>query len=79
MAPGIPFNYAFLNDNFAENSTYGDWSYRADAEVWKELPTFDYDPPELASILSNNISNLGILGIWVVMTFGLLSASIKKI
>ena len=28
----------FLNDHFAENSTYGDWSYQADPEVWKELP-----------------------------------------
>ncbi|MGB5191316.1 ABC transporter permease [Robiginitalea sp.] len=69
----------FLNDHFAENSSYGDWSYLADPEVWKQLPAFEYDPPELASILSGNLSNLGILGIWLVVTFGLLSISLKKI
>ena len=52
----------FLNDNFAENSSYGEWSYQADADVWKDLPAFDYDPPELRSILSRNISQSGNSG-----------------
>ena len=69
----------FLNDHFAENSSYGDWSYQADPEVWKDLPEFEYDPPALASILSSNLSNLGILGIWLLISFGFLSVSIKKI
>ena len=24
----------FLNDNFKDNSSYGEWSYRADADTW---------------------------------------------
>lgn len=69
----------FLNDHFAENSSYGDWSYQADPEVWKQLPPFEYDPPELASILASNTSNLGILALWLLGTFGLLTVSLKRI
>ncbi|MEO9513978.1 MAG: DUF3526 domain-containing protein [Flavobacteriaceae bacterium] len=69
----------FLNDNFAKNSDYGDWSYKADADVWKELPAFEYDPPELSAILSQNTSNLGILGIWLFVSFSLLFFTAKTI
>jgi ABC-2 type transport system permease protein len=69
----------FLNDNFAENSEYGNWGYRADADFWKDLPAFDYDPPELGSILSRNTSNLGILGLWILGSFSLLLFTTKTI
>ena len=69
----------FLNDNFAINSSYGEWSYRADATTWKELPAFEYNPPELNTILSRNSSNLGILGIWLLASFGLLLFTNKTI
>ncbi len=69
----------FLNDNFAENSSYGEWSYRADAETWKELPAFDYDPPKLESILDQNASNMGILGVWLVASFGILLFTTKTV
>lgn len=69
----------FLNENFAKNSNYGDWSYKADADVWKKLPAFEYDPPELGSILSRNTSNLGILGIWLLASFSLLFFTTKAI
>ncbi|AKA36267.1 ABC transporter permease [Flagellimonas lutaonensis] len=69
----------FLNDNFAENSSYGDWSYKADASVWKDLPAFEYDPPELNSTLSRNSSNLMILGIWLFASFGLLLFNVKTL
>ncbi len=69
----------FLNDNFAENSEYGNWAYRADGDFWKDLPAFDYDPPELGSILSRNISNLGILGLWMLGSFSLLLFTTKTI
>ncbi|MEX0315216.1 MAG: DUF3526 domain-containing protein, partial [Allomuricauda sp.] len=70
---------AFLNNNFAENSSYGDWSYRADADTWKKLPPFEYEPPQLAEILSNNVSNLLILSAWLFVSFGFLFITIKKI
>ncbi|NAS12181.1 ABC transporter permease [Poritiphilus flavus] len=69
----------FLNDNFAENSEFGQWSYRADADFWKELPAFEYNPPELGTILSDNRSNLFILGIWLMASFGLLMFTTKTI
>ncbi|WP_411029640.1 ABC transporter permease [Spongiimicrobium sp. 3-5] len=69
----------FLNENFADNSEYGNWSYRADADFWKSLPAFDYEPAELRSILSQNTSNLEILGLWLLASFGLLLFTTKTI
>lgn len=69
----------FLNDNFAENSEYGNWSYQADASFWKELPAFDYQPETLGDTLSKNMSNLLILGGWFTVSFGLLLFITKKI
>ncbi len=69
----------FLNNNFAENSAYGNWSYRADAGFWKNLPVFEYSPPELDSVLSRNASNLLIMGLWLAASFGFLLLSIKTI
>ena len=69
----------FLNDNFAENSKLGEWSYRADADLWKELPAFDYSPPDLNFILARNRSNMAILGLWLFGSFGLLLFNSKTI
>ncbi len=69
----------FLNDDFAVNSVYGDWSYRAKPEFWKSLPVFEYSPPELNSILSQNTSNFGILSTWMLASFGLLLFTTKTI
>ncbi len=62
----------FLNKNFEQNAAYGDWSYRADANFWKQLPAFEYSPPQLGAVLSQNFSNLGVLGCWLVGSFALL-------
>ncbi|TAI49254.1 DUF3526 domain-containing protein [Flagellimonas allohymeniacidonis] len=69
----------FLNGNFAENSEYGNWGYRAEAGFWKNLPAFDYNPPELNSTLARNSSNLWLMGIWLITSFGLLFLSTKTI
>ncbi|WP_435622833.1 ABC transporter permease [Flagellimonas sp.] len=69
----------FLNDNFAQNSEYGNWRYKADANFWKDLPAFEYDPPELRTILSRNSSNLVIMGVWFAASFGFLLVSIKNV
>ena len=55
----------FLNDDFAQNSTYGNWGYKADAETWAKLPKFSYTPPQLSRILNDNQGYFLILGIWV--------------
>ena len=67
----------FLNDNTAQNTAYGERGYKASADFWRQLPAFEYDPPELGAILEKNISNMGILGIWVIASFGLLFLTIK--
>ncbi|MCL6273492.1 DUF3526 domain-containing protein [Muricauda sp. 2012CJ35-5] len=70
---------AFLNGDFAENSSFGEWSYRADASKWKELPAFEYDPPELNETVGRNGSNLMILSAWVLISFSLLFFTTKKL
>ncbi|MHA7831933.1 MAG: ABC transporter permease [Flagellimonas sp.] len=69
----------FLNDHFAENSSYGEWGYLAEASFWSELPTFSYTPPELNMVLSNNASNIWILGAWIAVSFGMLLLTTKTI
>ena len=67
----------FLNDHFAENTKYGDWGWKADASLWKELPPFEYEPPSLSNTLSKNTSNAGLLGGWLLCSFGLLFLTVK--
>ncbi len=69
----------FLNGDFAKNSTYGDWSYQADASKWEELPVFEYDPPELSETLEKNGSSLVILSAWILCSFTLLFVTTKKL
>ncbi|PCE66640.1 ABC transporter permease [Sediminicola luteus] len=70
---------AFLNGNFAENSKYGEWGYRADADFWKELPPFEYDPPELSTIVSQNQRKLWVMALWCIGSFALLLFTTKKL
>ncbi|WP_420601317.1 ABC transporter permease [Flagellimonas sp.] len=70
---------AFLNNNFAQNSSYGDWSYRADADTWKKIPQFEYEPSQLGEILSHNVSNLLIISVWLLASFSFLFITTKKI
>ncbi|MDX2302962.1 MAG: DUF3526 domain-containing protein [Microscillaceae bacterium] len=58
-----------LNDNFAENSKYGDWEYQADKSLWKSIPKFSYEPPSLGFILQENLSNLIVLLFWLGVSF----------
>jgi len=69
----------FLNDNFKDNSSLGEWSYKADADTWKNLPAFNYDPPELGTVLNRNALNMGVLGIWLIASFGVLFITTKTI
>jgi len=68
---------AFLNNHFAENTKYGDWSWQADASFWKELPPFEYKPPTLKQTLSLNQSNQALLAGWFVLSFAVLFFIVK--
>ncbi|KAA2218669.1 ABC transporter permease [Maribacter flavus] len=67
----------FLNDHFAENSEYGDWDWQADPDFWKQLPPFEYEPPGLEQTLSQNGTNLTLLGGWFALSFGILFFIVK--
>ena len=69
----------FLNENTAQNTKYGERGYKAEADFWKKLPAFDFKPPELNNILIRNKSNLFILGVWIIFSFGLFLSNSKKI
>ena len=58
-----------LNMDFAENSTYGNWAYKADKSLWKEIPDFSYDPPSLGAIIHNNWTNFMLLLGWFLFSF----------
>jgi len=68
----------FLNDHFAENSSYGDWEWQADADFWQELPPFEYEPRTLQSTLQTHQGNLGIMGGWLLLSFGGLFLTSKR-
>ncbi|RNC90139.1 MAG: DUF3526 domain-containing protein [Allomuricauda sp.] len=69
----------FLNNNTAQNTQYGQRGYKASADFWQQLPAFEYDPPELNTILTKNRSNMMALGIWLFASFGLLLFTTKTL
>jgi len=69
----------FLNDNTAQNTKYGERGYKASADFWKQLPAFEYDPPELSAVLNRNSSNMVVLGLWLFVSFGFLFFTTKTI
>ncbi|MEE9362228.1 MAG: DUF3526 domain-containing protein [Cellulophaga sp.] len=58
----------FLNNNFAKNSKYGEWNYLANADTWKNLPKFHYQPLKLVSVLKQQKLSIIALLVWVVLT-----------
>lgn len=61
-----------LNDDFAENSKMGEWSYQADASLLSEIPDFQFSTPAFREVILANRGNLFILTAWLVLSFSLL-------
>lgn len=59
-----------LNTNFAENSKLGDWGYQADASLLSEVPDFHFETPAFEKVIHSGMSNLLILGGWLLVSFG---------
>lgn len=57
-----------LNMDFANNSRYGDWSYKSEPDLWAKIKPFDYQPPSQASVLSANAGNFLVLLLWFVLS-----------
>lgn len=69
----------FLNDNFKDNSKTGDWSYKMNADEFKNLPKFRFSPPKLSEILKENTKNFLFLLLWLTLPILGLIISSKKI
>lgn len=70
---------AALNTDFAENSRYGDWSYRAEAELWSNIPEFRYEPPAYRKIMTQQASNILVLLLWLVLSFTALTLAVRRL
>lgn len=57
-----------LNMDFAKNSRYGDWDYKADKSLWAGIPDFSYSPPSYAEILELNRANIIVLVAWAMVS-----------
>lgn len=68
-----------LNMSFAENTSYGDWAWKADKTLWKEIPDFSYEPMTYASIIQANGSNILVLALWLLLSSMLMFRGVKKI
>lgn len=68
-----------LNMHFAENSKYGDWAYKADKSLWKDIPDFTYEPITYSQIIKGNTNNILVLLGWVIASFALMYVAVLKI
>lgn len=69
----------FLNDHFAKESKYGEWGFKADADFWKQLPKFNYEPPSLTKTIKTNTSSIIIMLVWLIGSFTLLFFTTKSL
>ena len=58
----------YLNDAFAENAGAAGWNYKADPEVWKNSPAFEYATPPLQFALERHVVSLAMLMFWFIMS-----------
>ena len=68
-----------LNDDFAENSEYGNWAYKADKSLWSDIPEFSYRPPGLGEVLTRNTQNFAVISGWFILAFAGLFFSTKRL
>ncbi|MCV6629308.1 MAG: DUF3526 domain-containing protein [Flavobacteriaceae bacterium] len=69
----------FLNYDIKDNAKLGDRSYKMGSDKFKQLPKFEFSPPSLSQILTENKMNLGYLALWLVLPIVFLIYSSKKI
>jgi ABC-2 type transport system permease protein len=68
-----------LNMDLAENTQYGDWAYKADRTLWENIPEFDYQPPGLSRIITDNTGNFILLFGWLLLSFAGLFRITRKL
>lgn len=68
-----------LNTNFAENSKLGEWSYKADESLLTRIPEFEFQPLGFSETIQANRSNISILILWSLASFGFLFIASKRL
>lgn len=57
-----------MNGYMTQNSRSGDWKSVADEKLWKQVPLFEYRPPDLIWAVSHHFLSLLILIFWFTAT-----------
>ena len=58
----------YLNNAFAENAGSDGWNYKADPEVWKNSPAFEYSNPPVRFALEQHMMSVIALFLWFSLT-----------
>jgi ABC-2 type transport system permease protein len=56
-----------MNESMAANSRTGDWGWKADPSLWREVPPFDFRGPSVSQALASHGTSLWLLGGWLVL------------
>lgn len=56
-----------MNESMAANSRSGDFSYKADPSLWREVPPFEYEGPPIAQAMAMQAPSLWLLGGWLLV------------
>jgi ABC-2 type transport system permease protein len=68
-----------LDEAFGKNAGAEGWSYRANPELWKTVPPFDYQPPGLAFVWRHHALNVFVLLGWLALALGLALRSARRV
>ncbi|MEN0004109.1 MAG: DUF3526 domain-containing protein [Bacteroidota bacterium] len=69
-----------LNDEHAYGgSKTGDWYWEADNAFYQSVADFSYQPTAISNLLPNYLVDIGLLGCWSLLTFGLLLFATSKL
>lgn len=58
----------FLNEAFAKDGGAKGWSYKAGPELWKRVPSFEYEAPSADFALSHHQTELATLLAWLLIS-----------
>lgn len=56
-----------INNDVTKNARYGDTAYKANADLWRKVPEFQYAAPDAASIIKQQIGSVVILSAWFAL------------
>jgi ABC-2 type transport system permease protein len=71
-------NKDIMNGARGMNNYSAEWGYRANGDLWKQVPAFDYDPPGIGVILKRNLMSLLVLAGWFAGSLILLNALARR-